>query len=80
MIHLDHGRTLEEVMKAVYADFTSVIIDATSHPFEQNIALAKKIVEIVQTVNIFVEAELGTIGVAEGSGEGDSKEISIPIR
>lgn len=67
-------------MKAVYADFTSVIIDATSHPFEQNIALAKKIVEIVQTVNIFVEAELGTIGVAEGSGEGDSKEISIPIR
>lgn len=75
VIHLDHGRTLEEVMKAIYAGFTSVMIDASSHPFEQNIALTKKIVEIAHTINVSVEAELGTIGVAEGSGEGGSNEI-----
>ena len=75
MIHLDHGRSLEEVMKAIYAGFTSVMIDASSHPFEQNIALTKKIVEIAHTINVSVEAELGTIGVAEGSGEGGSNEI-----
>ena len=75
VIHLDHGRSLEEVMKAIYAGFTSVMIDASSHPFEQNIALTKKIVEIAHTINVSVEAELGTIGVAEGSGEGGSNEI-----
>lgn len=75
VIHLDHGRTLEEVMKAIYAGFTSVMMDASSHPFEQNIALTKKIVEIAHAVNISVEAELGTIGVAEGSSEGGSNEI-----
>ena len=61
VIHLDHGRTLEEVMKAIYAGFTSVMIDASSHPFEQNIALTKKIVEIAHTINVSVEAELGTM-------------------
>lgn len=75
VIHLDHGRSLEEVMKAIYAGFTSVMIDASSQPFEQNIALTKKIVEIAHTINVSVEAELGTIGVAEGSGEGGSNEI-----
>ncbi|MDX5627274.1 MULTISPECIES: ketose-bisphosphate aldolase [unclassified Brenneria] len=75
VIHLDHGRNLQEVMQAIYAGFTSVMIDASAHPFEENIRLTKKIVELAHTVNISVEAELGTIGVAEGSAEGGSSEI-----
>lgn len=75
VIHLDHGRTIEEVMKAIYAGFTSVMIDASAHPFEQNIELTRKVVEIAHAINVSVEAELGTIGVAEGSGEGGSNEI-----
>ncbi|AHF77398.1 Fructose-bisphosphate aldolase [Sodalis praecaptivus] len=75
VIHLDHGRTLEEVMKAIYAGFTSVMIDASAQPFEQNIALTRQIVDIAHTLNISVEAELGTIGMMAGSAEGGSEQI-----
>ena len=65
-IHLDHGSDLADIMKAIQCGFTSVMIDGSSLPFEENIAQTKKIVEVAHAVGVSVEAELGTIGTMEG--------------
>lgn len=74
-LHLDHGGTLEDVMRAIKNGYTSVMIDASHMPYEENIAITKKVVEIAHAVNVSVEAELGTIGSNAGSGEGGTEEI-----
>ncbi len=65
-IHLDHGSSFEQVMRAIHDGFTSVMIDSSEFPFEKNIEITKKVVEAAHAVNVSVEAELGTIG---GTGE-----------
>lgn len=62
VIHLDHGATFEQIVHAIRCGFTSVMIDASQMPFEDNIAITKKVVETAHAVNVSVEAELGTIG------------------
>jgi len=74
-IHLDHGGSLGDIMRAIRNGYTSVMIDASHEPFKQNIAITKEIVEIAHKVNVSVEAELGTIGANEGSSEGGADEI-----
>ena len=61
-IHLDHGASFEQVMTAIQAGFTSVMIDGSSLPFEENIKACKKVAEAAHAVNVSVEGELGTIG------------------
>ncbi len=61
-IHLDHGGSLADVMEAIQCGFTSVMIDASLLPLEENIAITKKVVELAHPINVSVEAELGTIG------------------
>lgn len=75
VIHQDHGQTLEHILTAIRTGYTSVMIDASGLPFEDNIALTREITAIAHKVNVSVEAELGTIGVAEGSAEGGHSEI-----
>ncbi|MDC7865658.1 hypothetical protein TH59_10630 [Pantoea ananatis] len=75
VIHQDHGQTLAHILTAIRTGYTSVMIDASSLPFEENIALTREITAIAHKVNVSVEAELGTIGVAEGSAEGGHSEI-----
>lgn len=74
-IHLDHGSKLEQIMRAVRTGFTSVMIDASHLPFEENISLTKKVVDLVHPLGISVEAELGTIGTTEHDAEGGAEEI-----
>lgn len=74
-IHLDHGDKMEQIYRAIHAGFTSVMIDASGKPFEENIAISKKVVEIAHPLGISVEGELGTIGEADTYGEKGSKEI-----
>lgn len=74
-IHLDHGSKLEQIMRAVRTGFTSVMIDASHLPFEENISLTKKVVDLVHPLGISVEAELGTIGTTEHDAEGGADEI-----
>lgn len=64
-IHLDHGSSFEKCMEAMYAGFTSVMIDGSHYPLDQNIALTKKVVEAAHVLGISVEAELGRIGGQE---------------
>ncbi|MFY4775268.1 class II fructose-bisphosphate aldolase [Metabacillus sp. RGM 3146] len=79
-IHLDHGSSYESCAKAIHAGFTSVMIDASHHPFEENIEITSKVVELAHFHGISVEAELGTVGgqeddvIAEGVIYADPKE------
>ncbi|KGL56464.1 hypothetical protein KR94_08985 [Pantoea ananatis] len=75
VIHQDHGQTLAHILTAIRTGYTSVMIDASGLPFEENIALTREITAIAHQVNVSVEAELGTIGVSEGSAEGGHSEI-----
>ncbi|EOF4706804.1 MAG: ketose-bisphosphate aldolase [Klebsiella huaxiensis] len=75
VIHQDHGQTFEHIMRAIRTGYTSVMIDASAMSLEENIAITRRVVEVAHTVNVSVEAELGTIGVAQGSSEGGHSEI-----
>lgn len=65
--HLDHGQDIDTIRKAIAIGYSSVMIDASHDPFEQNIQKTKKIVQLAHRKQISVEAELGTIGGAEDS-------------
>ena len=64
-IHLDHGSSFDKCKEAIDAGFTSVMIDASHHPFEENITLTKQVVEYAHAKGISVEAELGMVGGQE---------------
>ena len=62
VLNLDHGRDFEVAMKAIRLGYTSVMIDGSSLPFEENIAVTKKVVDSAHAVGISAEAELGHVG------------------
>lgn len=64
-LHLDHGSSFTVVMQCIRAGFSSVMFDGSHHPFAENIALTKKIVEAAHIMGVSVEGELGTIGGTE---------------
>ncbi len=64
-LHLDHGATLDACKHAIDIGFSSVMIDASKLPFEENIKLTKQIVEYAHKHNVSVEAELGTLSGIE---------------
>jgi len=64
-IHLDHGSSFEKCKEAIDAGFTSVMIDASHHPFDENVETTKKVVEYAHSKGVSVEAELGTVGGQE---------------
>lgn len=70
-IHLDHGSSFEKCSEAIDAGFTSVMIDASHHPFEENIQITKNVVEYAHARGVSVEAELGTVGGQEDDVIGD---------
>lgn len=72
-VHLDHGDTLESVKKAIELGFTSVMIDASSKSFEENIRITKEVVDYAHGFGVTVEAELGTLGGIEEDIEGEVK-------
>lgn len=64
-LHLDHCSNFDDVMKALRAGYTSVMIDGSKLPFEENIALTRRVVEAATPMGVTVEAELGTVGGKE---------------
>ena len=82
-INLDHGDNFETCKQFVDDGFTSVMIDASKQPFEENIAVTKKVVEYAHARDVVVEAELGQLGGIEEdvvgvSDEDISKHIADP--
>jgi len=75
VIHLDHGDKYETVVRAIQAGFTSVMIDASKLPYEENIAITQKVCEVAHLANVSVESELGTIGTTGNSIEGGTTGI-----
>ena len=64
-LNLDHGKTFEDCKNAIDAGFTNVMIDASSLPKEENIALTKRVVEYAHARNVTVEAEIGVLAGVE---------------
>ena len=64
-LHLDHGPDFETCKSCIDGGFTSVMIDASGKPFEDNIALTRKVVEYAHDHGVVVEAELGTLAGIE---------------
>jgi len=83
VMHLDHGDTFETCKQCVDDGFTSVMIDASTHPYEENIAITKKVVEYAHDHDVVVEAELGQLGGIEEdvigvSADDVSKHLTDP--
>jgi fructose-bisphosphate aldolase class II len=64
-MHLDHGDTVEICKQCVDDGFTSVMIDASHHPFQENIKMTRAVVEYAHAHGVVVEAELGQLGGIE---------------
>jgi fructose-bisphosphate aldolase class II len=64
-MHLDHGDTLDTCKQCVDDGFTSVMIDGSHYPFEENIRLTKEVVDYAHAHGVVVEAELGQLGGIE---------------
>ena len=84
VLHLDHGQDVETCKKAVDLGFTSVMIDASSEPYEVNVARTKEVVEYAHAHGVVVEAELGHVGTGEtyASENNDSiyTEVDMAVR
>ncbi|MFK3960951.1 class II fructose-1,6-bisphosphate aldolase [Guptibacillus hwajinpoensis] len=78
-IHLDHGSSFDKCMQAINAGFTSVMIDGSHYPLDENIALTTKVVEAAHAVGVSVEAELGRIGGQEDDLIVDDAEAAYAI-
>jgi tagatose 1,6-diphosphate aldolase GatY/KbaY len=64
-LHLDHCTEFDIIVRCIRAGYTSVMIDASKYPFEENVRMTKRVVEIAAPVGVNVEAELGKVGGVE---------------
>ena len=64
-LSLDHGKSIESVMRAVKAGFTHVMFDYASHPMEENIEKTKLATELVRPLGVSIEAEIGNIFISK---------------
>ena len=77
-LHLDHGKTLDDVRQAVLAGFTSVMIDGAALPFEENIRFSRQAVDFCHAYGVPVEAELGAIGGQEDDHVSEADCQTVP--
>ncbi|OON42142.1 hypothetical protein BTJ39_03025 [Izhakiella australiensis] len=75
-LHLDHGASIEHVQRAIQCGFTSVMIDGSLLPYEENVALTCEAVRLAHAVGVSVEGELGTIGQTGTSVEGGVSKVT----
>lgn len=64
-LHLDHCSDFDLIVQCIRAGYTSVMIDASHHPFKENVAQTAKVVEVARAAGVNVEAELGKVGGVE---------------
>lgn len=76
-LHLDHGEDFEICKKCIDDGFTSVMIDGSKHPFEENIALTKKVVDYAHEKGVVVEAELGKLAGVEDDIKVDARSATF---
>ena len=74
-LHLDHGKDIQTVLNCLHSGFTSVMIDGSHLRFEENVALARHVVDLAHPKGVSVEAELGRIESVEESTAEERKAI-----
>ena len=78
VLHLDHGDSFETCKSCIDMGFSSVMIDGSSLPFEENIALTKKVVEYAHQYDVTVEAELGVLAGVEDEVAAEESHYTKP--
>ena len=78
VLHLDHGDSFETCKSCIDSGFSSVMIDGSSLPFEENIALTKKVVEYAHQHDVTVEAELGVLAGVEDEVVAEESHYTKP--
>ena len=76
-LHLDHGSSYASALSAIRMGFTSVMIDASHHPFEENVAEVRRVVEAAHALGVSVESELGRLGGIEEHVVVDEKDAFL---
>ena len=76
VLHLDHGKSMEECMKAIQAGFTSVMFDGSALSYEENVRQTAEVVRLAHMAGVSVEGEIGTIGVMSNSDEGGVENVT----
>lgn len=76
-LHVDHGSSFAVCKEAIDAGFTSVMIDASKHPLDENIAITKEVVAYAHEKGVSVEAEVGHIGGSEDNVSGNSFNATL---
>lgn len=76
VLHLDHGEDFEICKQCIDDGFTSVMIDASHHPFEENIKITRQVVEYAHSKGVVVEAELGRLAGVEDAVNVSEKDAS----
>ncbi len=79
VLHLDHGRSFESVKIAIDAGFSSVMVDGSSLPYEENVALTKKVVDYAHKRGVSVEGELGVLAGTEDDVFAENSSYTNPI-
>ncbi|WP_265521380.1 ketose-bisphosphate aldolase [Oerskovia flava] len=74
-VHFDHGASYEQILLAIRTGFTSVMIDGSMLPFDENVAMTRRVVESAHQLGISVEGELGTIGKTDDEAEDGAATI-----
>ncbi len=75
VLHLDHGKSMDECVRAIQAGYTSVMFDGSALPFEENIRQTAEVVKIAHMAGVSVEGEIGTIGTMNNSDEGGVENV-----
>jgi fructose-bisphosphate aldolase, class II len=78
VLHLDHGDTFELCKDCIDSGFSSVMIDGSHHPYEENIALTKKVVEYAHAHDVTVEGELGVLAGIEDDVVAETSTYTKP--
>ena len=79
IIHFDHGADIDQMLLAIRTGFTSVMLDGSMLPFDENVALTRRAVEAAHAVGLSVEGELGTIGKTDSEAEDGAAEIIYTV-
>ena len=74
-LHLDHGPSYETAVRCIVAGYSSVMMDGSKLPFEDNIKVSKQVADMAAAVGIPCEAELGQVGGKEDDTVSDGKDI-----
>lgn len=78
-LHLDHGHDLESCIAAIDGGYTSVMIDGSSLPFEDNVALTREVVRYAHKVGVSVEGELGVLAGVEDDVCSENSTYTNPV-